>query len=52
MLNNHGAITVVDEATYARQGRLQDRMALSVLGGFGVAGAALCLVAAARRRVA
>jgi hypothetical protein len=50
VLNNHGTITVVDETTYARQRALPDRMALSVLGGFGVAGAALCLVAAARRR--
>ncbi|HEY4460053.1 MAG TPA: hypothetical protein VGN81_37430 [Pseudonocardiaceae bacterium] len=52
VLNNHGTTTVVDEATYARQRALPDRMALSVLGGFGAAGAALCLVAAARRRVA
>jgi len=51
VLDEHGTITVVDKATYERQLAQQDRIALGVLGGFGVAGAVLCLVTAARPRV-
>jgi hypothetical protein len=49
VLNEHGTITVVDKAVYDQQLAQQDRIALSVLGAFGVAGAVLGLATAARR---
>jgi hypothetical protein len=51
VLADHGTITVVDKATYERQLAQQDRIAMSVLGAFGVGGAVLCLVSSARGRV-
>jgi hypothetical protein len=49
VLDDHGRITVVDRATYERQLALEERIALGVLGGFGVGAATLCLAAAGWR---
>jgi hypothetical protein len=41
VLNNHGSISVVDRATYERELSHEQRIALGVLGGFGVGAASM-----------
>lgn len=48
MFNNHGKMTVIDKATYDRAAAAEERLALGAVGAFGVAGAAMCMAAAAR----
>jgi hypothetical protein len=50
VLNNHGSVTVVDKATYERELDHEERFALGVLGGFGVAGATVGAATVARAR--
>jgi hypothetical protein len=52
VLNNHGSVTVVDKATYERALDREERFALGMLGGFGVAGATLGAATVARARSA
>jgi len=48
VLNNHGAITVIDKAAYERAQAAEELLWESAFGSFGVGAALLCLAAARR----
>jgi hypothetical protein len=50
VVNNHGTVTVIDKVAYDREVAHEERLALGVLGAFGVAGATLGAATAARAR--
>jgi len=48
--DNHGTVTVIDRVTYDREVAHEERLALGVLGAFGVGGATVGAATVARAR--